>query len=150
MIDLSINGSTEATKSFTEVQINTLIRQPNIDTNLISDGKFTFDQLYNYQNLLFILLCKQISKLKKHAPYIVNNVWKSEVENNDTSKEGLFILGIGESYEDQIIFYLPISEWSFCEFAETIENPIIWGNPTIHDSFNKLNNALNKFYFKKG
>ena len=35
--------------------------------------------------------------------------------------EGWFVLGMGKKQGEQITYHLPMSEWEYCSFAETLE-----------------------------
>jgi len=81
--------------------INLLIKVTNANTNKISDGYHTFEQLYEHRIRLFIALCQVNSDSWCSAKHSDGSVW-----------DGWFILGIGYKKGKQITYHLPIKYWN--------------------------------------
>ena len=89
-----------------EEEINKIIKEEKLDTNLISDGYHTFKELYDHRIILFITLCNYLNV------YTNIEVWKSRIHSDGTSWDGWFIAGIGTEKGKQISYHLPDEEWS--------------------------------------
>ena len=82
--------------------INQLIVDSKVDTNLISDGYHTFQELYEHRINLFIALCRNFS----------HGSWKSLKHSDGSVMEGWFIMGIYKNAGNQITYHLPMSRWN--------------------------------------
>lgn len=105
-----------------EDSFNQLIKENDLDTNLISDGYHTFGELYEHRITLFIALAKRLECLP--GDYIAplhSQVWRSLKHSDGSSFEGWFVLGIGKDKGHQITYHLPINKWDECNFAKTLE-----------------------------
>lgn len=112
-----------------EEAINILIK--GSDTNKISDGYHTFEELYEHRIELFITLCRVMKETKYTKETTSTNVWKSMFHSDGTSMVGWFIMGIGSWMGHQITYHLPIKYWEETNFAETMANAPVWDG---HDS----------------
>ena len=100
-----------------EEAINTII-SVGCDTNKISDGYHTFEQLYEHRVILYMALCQMI---EKYRHYDNIHIWMSELHSDGSKFEGWFILGINSKKGEQISYHLPMSKWNACtEFAEVL------------------------------
>jgi hypothetical protein len=98
-----------------EKVINWLIKTTKADTNKISDGYHTFEELYEHRITLFA----KISNIWRFNEFGVRS-WKS-VEHSDGSVwEGWFIAGIGRKKRKQITYHIPMKNWDDfrCEVIE--------------------------------
>ena len=101
-------------KSMTkEEEINANIQVGGVDTNKISDGYHTFEELYEHRIVLYIALCRAL--VNDHT------VWRSRKHSDGSSWEGWFVLGIGVSNGTQITYHLPDRFWDDCSFAGALE-----------------------------
>ena len=95
----------------TAQDINTLIRDNQVDTNLVSDGYHTFGELYDHRIRLFIVLCHL---LKAHA-------WKSRHHDDGKEWPGWIILRLYTEPGRQITYHLPTSYWEELGEIKTLE-----------------------------
>lgn len=87
-----------------EEEINKIIKDEKLDTNLISDGYHTFGELYEHRIVLFIALSNLLYRQGKYC-------WKSKKHADGSEWEGWFIAGIDENKGHQISYHLPIKYW---------------------------------------
>lgn len=85
--------------------INWLIKTTKADTNKISDGYHTFEELYEHRIELYMALCRKVYKGNK------TNVWKAKIHSDGSVWKGWFILGINTTKGTQITYHLPIKYW---------------------------------------
>ncbi len=122
----------------TEQQINELIKQEGIDTNLVSDGYHTFGELYDHRVQLFIALCNEL----QHNELLLNQksiCWKSKKHSDGSVWEGWFIAGIHIAKGKQITYHLPIDKWDELEVTELDQAPE-WDGHTPADVLERLKN----------
>ncbi len=88
-------------------------------TGQISDGNYTFEQLYTERINLFIATSKLILRYDTHK---ANEAWRSLKYYNGKSSNGYFIFGLSKGDRSrQIVLLLPISLWEDVYFAETLD-----------------------------
>lgn len=116
--------------------INLLIKTIKPNTNNISDGYHTFEQLYEHRIVLFIALALAISVSNDHSQR--NAIWRSEKHSDDSVWEGWFLLGIGIKEGKQITYHLPMSYWKDCEFAHTLERAPDFDGHTSEDVLQRI------------
>lgn len=110
-----------------------------IDTNKVSDGYHTFDELYSHRIALFIALCKQRVELyAEHGSEA--EVWRSRKHSDGELAFGgsWFVLGIGKEPGKQITYHLPMTAWEQTEFAETLEQAPTFDGHTSNDVLLRL------------
>lgn len=124
--------------------INEIIQnsQPGLDTNLISDGFHTFQELYEHRVMLFIALCRvieddsyQFGQASRYAH--PKRAWKSKVHSDGTVWPGWFIAGIGTEPGQQISYHLPDSKWDLLDVEELDQAPNFDGH-TSDDVLKRL------------
>ncbi len=119
--------------------INTLIKDKDVDTNLISDGYHTFGELYEHRIVLFIALCNLIAASgPEYCNLFDTDVWKSKAHSDGSVWDGWFILGIGTLKDHQITYHLPISKWDECAFT-ILDRAPEWDGHTSADVLTRLN-----------
>lgn len=117
-----------------ENNINKRIKNPAIDTNLISDGYHTFGELYEHRIVLFIALCR--------FAVIDSMVWRSKLHSDGSSWDGWFILGINISEGNQITYHLPISKWEETNFADDRDKAPDFDGHTSNDVLERIKNLI--------
>jgi hypothetical protein len=118
-----------------EEALNTLIQSEGIDTNKISDGFHTFEDLYKHRTMLFMCLCKMAVDSS-----IGFYCWKSIKHYDDSEYNGWFIMGL-KSVTDStlnISYHLPMSCWNDCGFAITAVRALKWDGHTSDDVLVRL------------
>lgn len=113
--------------------INKQIQQPNINTNLISDGYHTFDELYEHRCTLWIALCKIIERTNEFS-----YVWRTHLHSDGSKFDGWFVLGIGEDKGEQMTYHLPIGKWNECSFAIPIDKAPEFDGHTSADVLKRI------------
>lgn len=126
----------------TEVDaLNILIK--NVDSNKVSDGYHTFEELYEHRIVLYIALCQAIQTIN-----IVREnkqiVWRSILHSDGSSLDHWFVLGIAKARDHQITYHLPNTYWKDCDFAETLDIAPEFDGHNSQDVINRL-----KQYFIK-
>lgn len=121
-----------------EEAINVLIKD-GIDTNKISDGYHTFEELYEHRITLFIALCR-IVKHEYKLQIDGQGVWRSKSHSDGSVWDGWFILGISTVKGQQITYHLPINKWQQTNFAFTLDKAPEWDGHTSNDVLNRINN----------
>jgi len=119
-----------------EEAINTIIAG-GCDTNKISDGYHTFEELYEHRIELFIALCHMIT-LKFGTSSVKHDVWKSMQHSDGTSMAGWFVMGIGRHEGEQITYHLPMKYWDQIRFAEVLSSAPKWDGHTSNDVLTRL------------
>ncbi len=96
-----------------EKLINWLIRKLKPDTNQISDGLYTFGELYERRTELWIALINRLSL----------TAWKSRKHSDGSEWKNWFLLGYGFFEGEQITYHLPIEYWDRCHVPELKKAP---------------------------
>lgn len=120
----------------------------NVDeTNKVSDGYHTFEELYDHRITLFIALCKAKNDWV-HPPGARNVVfdgyartaWRSKKHHpkDKDMYEGWFVLGLFKEPGKQITYHLPLSRWEECEFAVELPHAPMWDGHTPQDVLERL------------
>ena len=68
----------------------------------------------------------------------MREVWKSKLHSDGSSFEGWFVLGIGEEYQEQLTYHLPIELWEQCFFAKTLVKAPTFDGHTSECVLNRL------------
>lgn len=118
-----------------EKEVNYIIKENKLDTNLISDGYHTFAELYEHRIILFITLCRVLQSCGSFR----EEIWRSKKHSDGSGWEGWFILGIGDKKGAQITYHLPISKWDECSFAFDKELAPEFDGHTAADVLSRLN-----------
>ncbi|MFZ2882228.1 MAG: hypothetical protein WA019_04085 [Candidatus Moraniibacteriota bacterium] len=108
--------------------INWLIKITKSDTNKISDGYHTFEQLYNHRIKLWIALCRKNRK----------QCWKTKTHSDGSSWDGWFLLGMNTESGKQITYHLPNNEWENCWGIEEIPKAPQFDGHTPDDVISRL------------
>lgn len=115
-----------------EDAINILIKDAEVDTNKVSDGYHTFEELYEHRIRLFIALCRQLDEA------FLGKVWRSLLHADGSYLPGWFILGIGTAKGEQITYHLPERFWDSTAFAEPLDRAPEWDGHTPADVLKRL------------
>lgn len=83
-----------------------------IDTNNISDGCHTFDELYEHRAKLFSVICNTNKEL----------AGKSKLHDDGTMLDGYFIVGI-ETEQGQATYHYGLCYWDLFEVMELEKAP---------------------------
>jgi len=126
--------------------INQLIKDSGVDTNLISDGYHTFNELYEHRIVLFVALCRLMvrdwqrlpSSTDFDKPWNKCPVWRSLAHSDGSVWDGWFILGIHQIDGFQITYHLPMSKWDECEFGLTLDCAPKYDGHTSNDVLERL------------
>ena len=128
----------------THEDINRLIKEHGVDTNLVSDGYHNFFELYEHRITLFITLAKF-----SYTNWLRNDetlpAWRTKSHSDGSVWEGWFILGLGTEPGEQITYHLPMSKWDECSFAATFEKAPEWDGHTSADVLERLKKLTNSF-----
>lgn len=126
---------TEQTK---EDAINVIIKKCGVETNKISDGYHSFEELYEHRIALWIALCRHINKSGHiYGP----DVWKSIYHSDGSTFNGWFVLGMTKfGSKEQITYHLPMMYWDNCDFAETLDKAPEYDGHTSKEVINRLYN----------
>lgn len=115
-------------------EINELIKQEGIDTNLVSDGYHTFGELYEHRVALFIALC---NVMMDHSIIEFGVPWKSKKHSDGSEWQGWFIAGINAESGKQMSYHLPTSKWELLKSLEVDKAPE-WDGHTPQDVLERL------------
>lgn len=121
-----------------EEALNNFIKESNVDTNLISDGFHTFEELYEHRIALFIALCAVLIRLDSETRTSkLDRCWKSKLHSDGTMFEGWFVAGIEQDKGYQITYHLPLKYW------DKLDSPVIdkapeWDGHTPEDVIKRL------------
>lgn len=119
----------------TPEEINKIIKEEKIDTNLISDGYHTFKELYDHRIALFIVLCNLLYSRFRGEDKMP---WKSVKHFDGIEWEGWFIAGIGYAKGKQITYHLPIEDWDKLRVVAYDKAPVEWDGHTPADVIERL------------
>lgn len=119
-------------------EINKLIKESKVDTNLISDGYHTFGELYEHRITLFIVLCNFIQNTPPTGCVIEDMPWKSKKHHDGTFWDGWFIAGIGTDKGKQISYHLPIDKWDLLNVPSYETAPAEFDGHTPADVIKRL------------
>lgn len=128
---------------FMNTQIQNYKKLDVIDTNLVSDGYHTFQELYDMRLALTIALFKN---MKEYDDMRENEFgggfkyffYKSKLHSDGTMFERYFIVGVITS-NGQISFHYPLSAWDMFDFDEYDKAPE-WDGHTDKDVIKRLLN----------
>jgi len=107
--------------------INWLIKFLKVDTNKISDGYHTFEELYDHRIALWIALCED------HC-----DSWKSRTHSDGSKWDGWFIMGIYSDKGKQLTYHLPDKYWKRCEGIPTLSKAPEYDGHTPNDVIKRL------------
>ena len=93
--------------------INWLIKYTNADTNQISDGYHTFEQLYEHRIELWIAFCNKVGMVYKGYYF-----WKSKTHCDGSKWDGWFISGVETKKGKQITYHLPEKYWDMLKYPQ--------------------------------
>jgi len=110
--------------------INLLIKILKVDTNKISDGYHTFEELYEHRIRLYIALCRQCRQL----------TWRSKKHSDGTSIPGWFIIGINTRKWQQITYHIPMRYWHVTNDFRTIAKAYTYDGHTPEDVLYRITN----------
>lgn len=112
-----------------EETINQLIKESKVETNKISDGYHTFEELYNHRLALFALICELLPATS----------WKTRVHSDGTVWDGWFLCGVNYLPGEQISYHFPENWWSKVHAHELKKAPPFDGH-TSQDVLERLQN----------
>lgn len=112
--------------------VNNVIKNSGINTNKISDGYHSFEELYSHRFALYMALCRNIQISGGGL------VWRSKIHSDGSSYNGWFLLGIGVIPGTQLSYHLPMSKWDECDFATIFEKAPEWDGHTSNDVLERL------------
>lgn len=92
--------------------IEKLAQQSLIDTNKISDGYHTFDELYEHRAKLFSIICNMNKDIS----------WKSRLHDDGTMIEGMFIVGINTEL-GHATYHYGLRYWDLFDVKELEKAP---------------------------
>lgn len=121
-----------------EEEINKIIKDEKLNTNKISDGYHTFEELCDHRIVLFIVVCNYLYQ-QLGAGLGDKIPWKSKLHSDGTSWEGWFIAGIGQKKGNQISYHLPIKYWDDLRVVAYDKAPE-WDGHTSKDVVERLLN----------
>lgn len=99
-----------------------------------SDGDHTFSELYEHRYILFIKLCKELTR-----PQVVPvDIWKSKVHSDGKGYSGYFLMGIGKEAGKQISYHIPMQYWDLANFAQELEKAPEFDGHTSADVLERL------------
>lgn len=107
-------------------KIKKLDSEKMIDTNKISDGYHTFDELYEHRAKLFSVICNMNKNIS----------WKSKLHDDGTMVEGYFIVGINTS-EGQATYHYGLCYWDLFNVEELEKAPKYDGH-TSSDAIERI------------
>lgn len=107
--------------------INQLIQQSEADTNKISDGYHTFEELYNHRLALFALICELLPA----------ESWKTRVHSDGSVWEDWFLVGLRYLSGEQITYHYPMEWWDKIQVHELKQAPPYDGH-TPQDVLDRL------------
>lgn len=111
------------------------------DTNKVSDGYHTFEELYDHRITLFIALCRLI-ELGEMSSHEWTRVWRSRKHHESDTEmyDGWFVLGLTAVDGKQISYHLPLSRWEETNFTSTLPHAPKWDGHTPQDVLERLKN----------
>ena len=109
--------------------INWFIKITKADTNKISDGYHTFEELYDHRIALWIYIC---SDWRRSA------AWKTQKHSDGSIWDGWFILGLFDEPGIQITYHLPISYWDTLKEIKTLDRAPEWDGHTPEEAKNRI------------
>ena len=105
------------------------------DTGKISDGYHTFDELYDHRITLWIALLRRTALTNRES---LNPTWRARLHSDGSSIEGWFVLGMFRQPGHQITYHLPMSRWSECDFAITLDRAPEFDGHTSADVLERI------------
>lgn len=118
-------------KKPTVQEINKLIKK--VDSNQVSDGFHTFEELYDHRIGLYLALCAMVAWYSDDF-----QVWKSRRHSDGTMWDDWFILGIGTKKGEQLTYHIPMEYWSKAFFAQTRYRAYKYDGHTSKDVLERL------------
>lgn len=112
--------------------LENLSTQPNNNSNNVSDGIQTFDELYYHRMVMFAVIVSQ----NKHI------AWKSKMHSDGTMYDGMFIVGL-DTPMGQITYHDKLKYWDYFDCVEVFYAPQYDGH-TSNDVCKRLLNMIGK------
>ncbi len=105
--------------------------QLQVESEEVSDGYHTMEELYEHRIALFIALLRILDKYITPLSPPFARCWKSEYHNDNSRYDGWFIAGItvkdtpwtGPIKEQYITYHLPIKYWNRVEVMSLPKAP---------------------------
>lgn len=108
--------------------INWLINITKVDTNKISDGYHTFEELYEHRILLWLNVLRESA-----------GAWMSYVHSDGTTWPGWFIAGVGTKKGKQMTYHIPEKYWNdFAKYTLIKRKAPKWDGHTPQEVLNRL------------
>jgi Ser/Thr protein kinase RdoA (MazF antagonist) len=111
-----------------EKLINWLIKKLKVNTNKVSDGYHTFEELYEHRIELWIAFCKTNQF----------RAWKSRRHSDGSKWKGWFILGFDTEAGRQKTYHLPNKYWKRLPNTIAINTAPEWDGHTPNDVLERL------------
>ena len=121
----------------THEDINRLIKEHGVDTNLVSDGYHSFAELYEHRIALFIAWANLVTAHWFNTGQGLR-AWKTKTHSDGSVWDGWFILGLGIEQGEQITYHLPINKWDKCRFADELDRAPEWDGHTSDDVLGRI------------
>ncbi len=118
--------------------INYLISLVKSSSGNISDGTYTFDELYNERVQLLIIVSRLMIRHDTRAI-----AWRTKSFYNGQTKKGFFIYGLSRGDRSrQIVILIPESLWDKVFFAEEIVRAPKFDTLTPEETLHRLKNLI--------
>ena len=101
------------------------------DTQSVSDGFHTFEELYTHRHMLWMLVLKHYK----------DSAFKTYRDENGVRMEGYFIAGLNTEY-GQLTYHIPDIYWSYLDIPEIPKNEG-YDNHTSKDVLDRLSTLIN-------
>lgn len=111
------------------------------DAARISDGYYTFAELYEHRHALFIAFCYELNRNAEEYGY-ESDVWRSLMHADGTMFDGWFVMGVFREPGMQITYHLPDRLWDRTSFAPTLERAPEWDGHTPSDVVERIYNWI--------
>lgn len=102
----------------------------DVESESVSDGYHTMDELYEHRNLLFVVtLCGIQWYNNCNVGPFQYQIWKSKFHEDGSMYEGWFIAGayIPGNTESEISYHLPLELWDILKCPERAHAPEFTG-----------------------
>lgn len=117
----------------TEKDLNQIIKDENLNTNLISDGYHTFEELYEFRKTFNAALFNEWAKQGKHDTH---KSWKHS-DGLDCFGGGWFIV-VAVLPTGQISNHYPAKDWNFFKIEEVEKAKYDWDGHTPQDVLERI------------
>ena len=133
------NGHEKVIKKNNTETLNSYIKETLLDTSLISDGRYSFKELYDDKYALVLTMLALASERKD------SEIWYTHKFSDGSSREGYILVGMNYAMDNQITYLLPEE---MLRFVESFAKPLDLAPPFRGHNSHETNRRLYEYFIE--